>query len=523
MKRIITYLVVIAVISSCADLDLVPKDAQSELNYWQTEEDARIFLNSMYADLMSADSYLLLSALSDDAYTRAQEGYRNIANGNYDASNGVVRGMWSGRYASIRRSNIFLNNINNVVEISEEKRAAYIAEARFIRAWHYFYLIELFGDVPFITDEISIEESLEVTRTDEAEILGFIYDELDLAISDLPSDVAGDQQGRITSGAAIAFKSRVHLYNGQHSEAAALAGQLIDEYALFPDYGGLFNMANENNEEVILSLQYVPVDREHGIQYFLIPPSLGGYANFSPLQELVDSYPMANGLAIDDPLSGYDESNPYQNRDPRLSATIIHDEYSLTDFSGNEVTIDTSPGAEPNGLNFSSNSTPTGYYVSKFYDQQARNVSNSGLNLIVIRYAEVLLNYAEAKIESGTFTSADWNNTVRQIRERAGLSGAAALNYPGNDQEALRTIVRNERRLELAFEAGHRFFDIRRWQIADEVLDGWAHGIQTNVSPQDDGYERVDLRTFDTDKHYLWPIPQSERDINDKLSQNPNW
>ncbi len=121
MKRIITYLVVIAVISSCADLDLVPKDAQSELNYWQTEEDARIFLNSMYADLMSADSYLLLSALSDDAYTRAQEGYRNIANGNYDASNGVVRGMWSGRYASIRRSNIFLNNINNVVEISEEK------------------------------------------------------------------------------------------------------------------------------------------------------------------------------------------------------------------------------------------------------------------------------------------------------------------------------------------------------------------------------------------------------------------
>ena len=218
-----------------------------------------------------------------------------------------------------------------------------------------------------------------------------------------------------------------------------------------------------------------------------------------------------------------DQIAGYQNRDPRLSATIIHDEYSLTDFSGNEVTIDTSPGAEPNGLNFSSNSTPTGYYVSKFYDQQARNVSNSGLNLIVIRYAEVLLNYAEAKIESGTFTSADWNNTVRQIRERAGLSGAAALNYPGNDQEALRTIVRNERRLELAFEAGHRFFDIRRWQIADEVLDGWAHGIQTNVSPQDDGYERVDLRTFDTDKHYLWPIPQSERDINDKLSQNPNW
>ena len=156
--------------------------------------------------------------------------------------------------------------------------------------------------------------------------------------------------------------------------------------------------------------------------------------------------------------------------------------------------------------------------VSKFFDPEARNQTNSGLNLILIRYAEVLLNYAEAKIELGNFTEQDWNSTIKSIRVRAGLTGMA-LEYPGSDQQTLRKIVRNERRVELAFEAGHRFFDIRRWRIADEVLNGWVHGIRT-----DDGeFIKVSLRSFDPTKHYLWPIPLSETDINNNLTQNPNW
>ena len=152
----------------------------------------------------------------------------------------------------------------------------------------------------------------------------------------------------------------------------------------------------------------------------------------------------------------------------------------------------------------------------------ARNQTNSGLNLILIRYAEVLLNYAEAKIELGEFNEQDWNTTIRALRERAGLQGAA-LEFPGTNQDVLREIVRNERRIELAFEAGHRFFDIRRWKIAEDVLEGWTHGIKTDESTADDGYIRVSLRTFDPSRHYLWPIPQSERDINNNLTQNPNW
>lgn len=517
MKKIIIAILLITSFG-CSNLDLAPLDARSELTFWKTDDDAKIFLNSMYADIWNADAYLYFNTLSDDAYTR-REDYRNIGNGNYDASNGIVTGTWSSRYEGIRRANIFMNNIDNVEDITESNRASYKAQARFIRALHYFYLIELYGDVPLVLDEISIEESLELVRTDKGIIKDFIDNELTAAINSLSET---DEAGRITKGAAIAFKSRVHLYNGEYPEAATLASQLFNKYTLFPDYGGLFQPQNENNSEILLSLQYIPTDREHNNQYSLIPPSQSGYANFSPLQELVDSYLTINGVEITDPTSGYDEDNPYVNRDPRLEATIIYDGHSWTNFDGSQTTIDTSLGAEPNGYNYSSNTTQTGYYVAKYFDINARNQTNSGLDLILIRYAEVLLNYAEAKNELGTFTEQDWNMTIKPIRERAGLIGQA-LDFPGNGQALLRDIIRNERRVEFAFEAGHRFFDIRRWKLSETVNNGWVHGFKTNESLEDNGYIRVDFRTFDSTKHYLWPIPQSERDLNNNLTQNPNW
>jgi starch-binding outer membrane protein, SusD/RagB family len=518
MKKIIIAILILILNIGCSNLDLAPIDSRSELTFWKNDDDARIFLNSMYADLWNANSYLFFSTLSDDVYTRTED-YRNLANGNYDASNGVVSGVWSSRYEAIRRTNIFLNHINDVTDISNGDRASFIAQARFIRAWHYFFLVELYGDVPLVLDEISIDESLSLTRTDKNNVIGFINDELTLAINNLSET---DEPGSITKGAAIAFKSRVHLYNGDYSQAAELANQLFGKYTLFSDYGGLFKPENENNSEIILSLQYLPIDREHNNQYSLIPPSQGGYASFSPLQELVDSYLTVDGLEITDPQSGYDENNPYVNRDPRLEATIIYDGHTWTDFNGSQIVINTFPNANPDGYNYSSNTTQTGYYVAKYYDINARNHTNSGLDLILIRYAEVLLNYAEAKNELGTFSLQDWNTTIKPIRERAGLIGNA-LDYPGNDQTNLRKIIRNERRIELAFEAGHRFFDIRRWRLSETVLNGWAHGFKTDDSTLDNGYVRVDSRTFDPAKHYLWPIPQRERDLNKNLTQNPNW
>lgn len=506
---------------SCADLDIAPIDAQSELNYWETEEDASTYLNTLYADIMSADTYLFLSAMTDDAYTRREE-IRNIGNGNYDPSNGFIMSQWSQRYEGIRRTNIFMNNIDRVAGLTDVKRNEYKGQAMFIRAWHYFLLTQWFGDVPLVTSEITIEEAQTLTRTAKATVDDFINEQLGTAISFLPESYPVGNEGRITKGAAIALKSRFHLYNGQDQQAADLASELFGEYSLYPNYANLFKMEHEFNEEVILDLQYVPTNREHSIQYSLIPPSEGGYANFSPYQEFVDTYTMINGLPISDAGSGYDESNPYANRDPRLAANVVFDNYSWTRPDGSITNIDTSPNASPNGINFSSNTTPTGYYVAKYYDRSARSVVNSGLNLILIRYAEVLLNFAEAKVNLGTFNATDWENTIKLIRERAGLTGIA-LDFPGTDQAVLKQIVRDERRRELAFEAGHRFFDIRRWKIADDVLKGWLHGIKTDVLPDDGGYQRVDFKSFDESKHYLWPIPQSERDLNKSLSQNDNW
>ncbi|RAW00193.1 RagB/SusD family nutrient uptake outer membrane protein [Pseudochryseolinea flava] len=521
MKKINLYILIVLMCMSCADLDIAPIDAQSELNYWETDEDANTYLNTLYADIMSADTYLFLSALTDDAYTRREE-IRNIGNGNYDPSNGFIMTQWSQRYEGIRRSNIFMNNIDRVEGLTDAKRNEYKGQAMFIRAWHYFLLTQWFGDVPLVTDEITIEEALSLTRTAKATIDDFIEEQLGLAISFLPETYPAGNEGRITKGAAIALKSRFHLYNGEDQQAADLASDIFGKYSLYPSYAGLFKMENESNEEVILDLQYVPTNREHNIQYSLIPPSEGGYANFSPFQEFVDVYTMVNGLPITDAASGYDESNPYINRDPRLAANVVFDNYSWTRPDGSLTNIDTSPNASPNGINFSSNTTPTGYYVAKYYDRTARSVVNSGLNLILIRYAEVLLNYAEAKVNLETFNATDWDNTIKLIRQRAGLTGTA-LDFPGADQETLKQIIRDERRKELAFEAGHRFFDIRRWKIAEDVLKGWLHGIKTDVVPEDDGYQRVDFKSFDESKHYLWPIPQSERDLNKSLSQNDNW
>ena len=147
----------------------------------------------------------------------------------------------------------------------------------------------------------------------------------------------------------------------------------------------------------------------------------------------------------------------------------------------------------------------------------------SGLNMIILRYADVLLMHAEALAELGQLDASAWNKTIRLIRERAGFVDATALDFPGGGPEALKNIVRRERRCELALE-GLRHKDIIRWKTAENVLNGWCHGLKTgDVVGADNGYVRIENRVFNPAKHYLWPIPQNERDLNKNLTQNPSW
>ncbi len=533
MSRIIVLLLCVGILSqSCKELDLAPLDRPSDLTFWQTKEDAVNAVNACYSDLYNAETLIFSESLTDNSYTKSNNGnlVRDVANGNYDASHPLMQQVWAARYAGIRRCNLVLENIDRVAALDQSLRDRLRAEARFIRAFHYFILVNHFGGVPLVESIVSIDEAKDVVRSPRETIVDFIYQELDLAYRDLPVNTAyaANEAGRITKGAALALKARMHLYDGDWGEVVTATETLMNgseagAYALFPSYAGLFKMENENNREVILDVQFLPIRRTHNIQYFLIPPTEGGYAAISPSQELVDSYITANGKAIDETGSEYDENDPYQNRDPRLKATIVYDGYPWARADGSIFTIDTREGSGPNSIGYSSNTSPTGYYVAKYFDPTAQNLVNSGLNLILIRYADILLMNAEAKNEVGQFNQETWDKTIRSLRSRAGFTDPNALEYAGTlSQSELRDIIRRERRTELAME-GLRLYDIRRWQIADEVLNGWLHGIKTDNSAEDNGYERVDFRRFDPGRHYLWPIPQSEIERVNNLEQNSNW
>jgi hypothetical protein len=199
----------------------------------------------------------------------------------------------------------------------------------------------------------------------------------------------------------------------------------------------------------------------------------------------------------------------------------VYNGYPWKRPDGSTVTIETLPGTGDNSID-RDDASPTGYYVAKYFDPTADGNLNSGLNLILIRYADVLLMHAEAKNELGQFDAAGWDKTVRRLRQRAGFTDPGALSFPGGDQAALREAIRRERRTELAME-GQRVFDIRRWKIAETVLNGYLHGIKVGDPSVDNGYKRVDQRTFDPARHYLWPVPQRERDLNQNLGQNAGW
>jgi hypothetical protein len=383
-----------------------------------------------------------------------------------------------------------------------------------------------YGDVPLITTELSFDESFKIKRSPKAEVMDFVSKELDFIIANLPANTGygAEDRGRITKGAAIALKARINLYEGNWQDVVTNCEMLMNStdngtYGLFQDYAGIFKPENEYNKESILEIVYIPGKRTHNMQRFFIPRTEGQLiCGIAPSQELVNDYIMANGKAINETSSGYDENNPYLNRDPRFYSTIVYDGASFMRKDGTSSTVNTAPGTGNNSVD-NADATPTGYYVTKYYDRTADGSNNSGLNLILIRYADILLMYAEAKNELGLLTAQDWNNTIGALRLRAGFTDAAALNFNAAlSQTELRDVIRRERRSELAME-GTRVFDIRRWKIAENVLNGTLHGFKVNGE-----YLNVDNRVFDKSKHYLWPVPQNELDLNANLKpNNPGW
>jgi len=484
-------------LSSCSSfLDVEPTDRYTEDNYWDTEERAAASLNGVYASLLHNGLYggtspLYFENLSPNTY-RYQGDHNLVAQGLHDANTGLFNTVWQGAYQGIGRANDFLANIDRV-EMGEDLKKRYIAEAKFLRAVFYFPLWHLYGGAPLILDAPDDATQAGLPRNSAEELYAQILRDLDEAAVDLPETYGASDKGRATAGAALAFKTRVLLYAGQWAAAAETAKRVIDAgtYGLFPDYRGLFFLENEGNQEVIFDVQFRFPEFTHGFDI-----NLDQYNNIAPLPDLVDDYYDIQGKPISQS-SIYDPARPYENRDPRLQATVIV-KGSL--FKGSVVTDDQYPR--------------TGYGQKKYTvfkdDTPAATIPDgqSELNYILLRYADVLLMYAEAQNEANG-PDASVYDAINEVRARAGMPPVDET----LDQDGLREEIRHERRIELAGE-GFYYYDVRRWGIAPDVLNGDIYN---------DKGERIDTRRFNPQRDGLWPVPAIAIQENQALAQNEGY
>ena len=510
-------------VASCVSLDEIPVSGETENTFWTRDYAAFQALNSCYQYISSADEVGFNEAMSDNAYTSALDKTQAIGNGSLSTDDGWVHSVWNTRYAGIRACNELTDNIHKVPGLSDALRTRYIGEAKVLRALCYYELMVRFGDVPYFTKTISVPEAKKMSRTPKATVLSGILAELDEVINGnmLPPSYSGDDVGRITSWAAKAMKARVLLSQNDFATLEAVTKDIIDNgpYDLYPSYSGLFEVAHENNEEVIIDIQYSYPLRGHTLPMALTPPSMRGLGYLTPLQELVDDYIMLNGKGKDEANSGYVAATPYLNRDPRLKATVI---YNGNDYNG--TPINTVSG-EDKAYETSGGQTRTGYYTRKLYDSNyTPGTNSSGMNIIYLRYADILLMYAEAMAAQDKMDAEVWNKTIKKIRTRAGFTDAGALDFPGKNN--ILDIVRRERRAELAME-GLRYTDIIRWNLGTTLLDGKCHGAPdggSGVLYEPDGRRIVETRKFEAGKNELWPVPFYEFNMNrNLLPNNPGW
>ncbi len=496
------YLIVIISFLFCSCnasiLTVDPSDRYSAATFWRSEVNFDAGLAGMYNALTATERVLLseLDMLTPNAFDYGVWDINSIATGRANANTNDFHIWWSWGYRGIGRANTFLAALENSQDIlNEGKRSVFKGEALFLRSFFYSVLIDLYGDVPLIVDPPDAQTQGDLRRTSKSDILTLILDDLDEAAELLPATEI--QRGRVTKGAALALRSRVLLYNEEWSEAALSAKKVIDlgVYELFPSYRGLYMPGNEGNNEVVFDVQFQrPYIMHHGDQYVYT------WGRPAPLKNLVDAYLMRDGYSISEsPL--FDPDNPYENRDPRLLQSIVLPGYS---FNGNIQREGTNPVQH------------TGFGQKKltsYADDETIFVplGESDLNVILIRYAEVLLNYAEALNEFQDTPSEEVYWALNLIRKRPSVDMPEIER--GINKSEMREIIRHERRIELALENLY-YADVRRWKTAETVNNGPIYNSKN---------EMIETRHFDPNKDYLWAIPQREIDLNPNLTQNEGW
>ncbi|HKZ64835.1 MAG TPA: RagB/SusD family nutrient uptake outer membrane protein, partial [Chitinophagaceae bacterium] len=442
MKKTFFILSIAAGLVACSKLELNPLSEPSTATFYSNQTELELAVNDLYRlDFWGNDN----EQFSDNYWHRGQLG-NAVTFGTMNAEDATAQTLWTNCYKAIARVNTFLANKDRAAANTPAAVITQLeAEMRLIRAYQYSRLITHFGDVPFLTEPVKLEESYGITRTNKDQVLDFIFTELDFAADNLPQSYGGSAIKRLTKGAALAIKARTALYMGKWAVAKDAAYAVMQlsgpgSYSLHNNYSQLFLKAGETSSELIIS-----IPRDEAQKVFTsgtnvqdqIARNAGGFGAQIPTREMVDAYECTDGKPIDESLL-YDPLDPFKNRDPRLTATIVefNSQWLGYSYQPHPDTITVFSSKENKRVSnrdcrtLAAFASYTGFLWKKGIDQSWADKKSEDNDEIIIRFAEVLLTYAEAKIELSE-VDASVLDAINMVRARGyGVAVTAITLYP---------------------------------------------------------------------------------------------
>jgi hypothetical protein len=571
MKKYIYSLLFVLLLSACDSdlLDLESLTEPTDATFFSNEEELDLALTGVYNSLIWLGGYALPvqvnmdNGSTDIGLVRGGfSSFEELGAGSHSANSGGFLSVYTHMYRGIGRANNLINNLDRAADVVPAERLNQIKyEAIVLRSYYYHYLVFLFGDVPYTEDVIANPLDALLPRVDQEEIIDKLLADLQEAAQNLPATAT--EKNRVFRDVALTLHARIALYAGRYRDAATSSQAVINggNLTLHADYEQLFTPQGEGSAEAILAMPFM--DGFGSLPQFPTAQGSRNFGSFSvviPTQSMIDSYEATVGLPIDESAI-YDPKRPFDNRDPRLKASVItpQSEWGGIIFESHPDSMQVrNANGSIRGRNNDSRKViwPAAFcgYLWKKYtneDSQLINRGWSDTDFVLMRYAEVLLTYAEAKIELGEI-DASVHDALNRVRARAyGVPVGATDSYPAvtsTEQSFLRTLIKRERKVEFANE-GFRLFDIRRWNIAEKVMpvvlygrildqanaqhvpsideDGFVSyaGIESQYDRNTDARFPNAIRVFANPRDYLLPIPQAEIDTyranGATITQNP--
>lgn len=532
ISKIILASLSICLHSSCDDfLDRNSLVGLSEGNFWKSEKDAVMGVDAIYhANREFTNSIVMYGMMDDFTDISYQSFATGLTTGVFPANASFYSTSWGIFFKGIYRANTALKNIP-AIQMSEETKNRTLGESKFFRSYFYFKLWDYFGAVPLYDYPMNVDESYKA-RNSEKEVYDFIVKDMTEAYQLLPASYGQSNKGRVTKWAALAMRGKAHLWAKEYGKAAADFKELMQksDRTLVSDYHNLFRVAGNNNSEVVFDVQYI-AEQGNGLatdrNYGNARGATSGSQRTRPTPALINAYEMKDGTPFDfknfknaqgttfnpeNPIDWRDEATVrklFENRDPRLQKSVVLPWSTFVGKGGVEY-LYKFPVVTSDPQAYVPVWTAGSYAWRKFVETGSVYVlqDNMPQNFPLVRLADVMLMYAEAQNESAGADQSVYD-AVDAVRNRANMPALPK----GLNKEQMREKIRHERMIELCGE-GQRYSDIRRWKIAKGVVDGVWMTEFTGVKIRQRGFP---------DHYYLWPIPQSERDVNPALTQNPGW